>query len=160
MINDLGYNDCMFGLDYDTEEECSDAISTYSGYSCKLVKMYFDPKLSTYHKEAFKIWRPYYIKLKVEKSIIKEAYVCIEVDDETYCMKGADRNAYDDNIRILKAVESHFRICSYEDYNSVCQGGSPLLHTITFADPAAIVVSTDNGAGCWGGSDGSIRIYD
>ncbi len=84
---------------FDTLEECEDW--NYDGIGrCEIRESLLD--IDHYKQDDTEfIERRWYLRHDIEDNIIKSTYVCIVYDGEKQCIKGADPEAYSDNLQII-----------------------------------------------------------
>ena len=140
---------CALDPGFETEEECNAYVAQYydpGTGSCVKRERLYDDSLIFHEINPIPFYRPYYIKLYIEKNIPKEVYVCFKTDKD-YCMKAGDDSLYNDNVEILRSQQSLFGNCDFGNDYSYCRQGNSSLNYITI-NGGSINIGNGYGAQC------------
>ena len=102
-----------------------------------------------------------YLGIDTDGSKIKAAYACFKMNNENYCLKGADETAVTSNHDMMREAFSETGECYFDedgsDYNDECHGESIIVQAHPSGDVSTIVVDTSY---CYVFHDGTFYCYD
>ena len=146
---------CALGGYFDNEEECQNYINSYMNVNtstCEIRDILYDSELQFYEFNRLQYYRPYYLKLYIQNDILTNAWTCVNINQEEYCFKGEDPSEYENNIEILRSIQSHFGNCQFDSNYSHCYNGENVhLSYITISREGGVVAGNSYGAQCYVG---------
>ena len=134
-------------------------MSESSGYKCQLFPFTNNIiyNIGEYTTNSSKLNQKVYIKHELVNDIIINSYVCFVADRE-YCLKGIDRDYYEENKQVLKEYKENNNIsddkCYFNSSPSYCQGINGLNHIECNSSGKATVTDLD-GTYCSASASGS-----